>query len=708
MVEIEQETQPQQEVSQDSNPEVDPARQTAVSEWESKILRAIKHWEPDFKRMRDDMQLARQGARKQWVDNDNYVVPIIARYINQAVSALYAKNPKVVVSRKKRMNYRVWDGRPDSLNAAMNMLEQALMPQMDVMGMPLPQMPPDPMALAIVQEVSQVQQQNLMLDRVCKTLEIVLQYYMAEQSVSFKNQLKQLVRRTKICGVGYLYLGYQRLLGRDPDIDAQISDASQQIAKLERLQQELADGDITEDDARLDELRTMVADLETQVEMIVREGPVFGFPRSTSIIMDPAVEQVSGFIGADWIVREFYMTPEEVQEAFKVNVKGKFRAYVKGRSKGASSQEWTASSKVDSKEGTCRVWEVWHKPNAQTFTMVEGYPDYVKPPARPEVLLERFWPIFSLTFNETEHETEVMPLSDVYALRHTQNEYNRSRQMRRLHRQANIPFFLTVKGRLTEEDMAKVKNREPFGIAEIQALLQGEDVEKLFQPLKPAPIDPALYETNSEMEDLYRIVGAQEANMGGLSGATATEAAIGQQSQTVSMESSVDDLDGFLSSVVESTAQLLLLKLDGKTVTTIAGPGAVWPQLSREEIVREVEIDVKAGSSGRPNAAAELAKMERAMPYLLQMDGVKMTPIAERYCDLLDFDSEEAVSEGLPSQIALNSMATKIASTPTTPPGAGPAGTSSSPNAQGAEGGANAPKPQQNEAGPQPAFPQGA
>src|SRR5687767_6750552 len=84
-------------------------------------------------------------------------------------------------------------------------------------GMVVPPPPSDPQAMALLQEVSEVQQREQMLKRVCKTMEVLLHYYMAEQSPSFKKQLKQLVRRTKICGVGYIFLGFQRLLEKRPE-----------------------------------------------------------------------------------------------------------------------------------------------------------------------------------------------------------------------------------------------------------------------------------------------------------------------------------------------------------------------------------------------------------------------------------------------------------------------------------------------------------
>jgi hypothetical protein len=686
---------------QREEPQIDESRRKLVKEWTSRVQESKEYWKDDFKRMREDMQLAYAGADDKWMKSGNYVVPIIARHINQIVAALYAKNPTPVVSAKRRVENVVWDGREDSLKAAMDMLSQAMQPpQIDPMsGMPLPPQPIDPMAQAIVQEAQQMQQRRLMLDKICKTMEILLKYYMDEQEPSFKKQLKQLVRRTKTCGVGYVFLGYQRILEKRPEIAARLEDVSAQLARMESLQADMKDGLIDDDSPRKEELRLMMEDLQSQLEIIVREGPVFDFPRSTEIIIDKKCIQLNGLIGAEFFAREFHMKPEEIEDIYKIDVRKDFTPYQKYTKKGNDYYE--ISKDEDKDDNLACVWEVWCKTTGQTFTIIEGYCDFAKAPAAPEIRLERFWPLFVLTFNDVEHETKRYPLSDAHILRHTQAEYNRSREIRRLHRISNTPKYIVTKGRLPEDDKIKLSGNIPFSVIELNALAQGESVEQLIQVFKPAPIDPALYETNTEMEDVFRTVGSQEANIGGTSGATATEVSVGEQSRSSSLDSNIDDLNMLLSEVVRSTGQMMLLALDIETVKKIAGPGAEWPQMSREEICDQVMIDIEAGSSGRPNSAAQLAMIERAAPFLMQMNDVSMKPLGRKYAKLLDLDPEDMIVEGMPSQVALNAMASKLTSQPPMPPGAPMPDQAS----QGAQGGNNAPAGPGTEPGPQPEYP---
>ncbi len=659
-----------------------------VSEWQSKVQKAKAHWEDDFKRMREDQQLAYAGASKEWKESGAYVVPIITRHINQAVASLYAKNPRVLAEARDRLEYTVWDGREDSLKAAMESVAMGI---------------PDPNAMAILEDVQQAQQKQIMLKKICKTLVILIQYYWKEQGNGFKKQMKQLVRRSKTCGIGYVWLGFQRLLEKKAAITNQINDVSSQIAKIEALSADAADGLLEDDSARLAELRTMLADLQAQESVIVREGPVYDFPRSTEIIVDEAVVQLNGLIGANWIARELFMDPKKVQANYGVDICGSaYTGYSKSKDGYTTKIEARQGDSSGKDETLACVWEVWNKENNQTFTIIEGYSDFIVAPKTPDVQLERFWPLFTLTFNDVEHDCKKFPLSDVHMLRHSQEEYNRSRELRRLHREANKPAYATAKGKFSPEDIMKLQVRPPHAILEMQGMVPGDNIEALLQPIKSAPIDPALYETNSEMEDVYRTVGTQEATLGGSSGATATEVSQGAQSQATASESNVDELDDVLTELAEATGQMLLLTLDIATVKKIAGPGAVWPEVSREEIVEEVYVNIKAGSSGRPNKAAELADLERGMPYLMQMPGIPATPLGEKYSDLLDLDLTDKIIEGAPSITAMNAMAAKMGMAQ---PGTGdPA---SDPNQQGAQGQQNQQGAQQNERQPggQPAYP---
>src|SRR3546814_14030395 len=90
------------------------------------------------------------------------------------------------------------------------------------------------------------------------------------------------------------------------------------------------------------------------------------------------------------------------------------------------------------------------------------------------------------------------------------------------------------------------------------------------------------------------------------------------------------------------------------------------------DLVSEIFLEIEAGSSGRPNAAQELANLERVSPLLVQTPGISPRWIATKVLKLVDsnVDLDEAFIDGLPSLTAMNALAGR----PATQPGTGQIG----------------------------------
>lgn len=677
--------------------DVDPAQTALVKRWCTKVKADKEHFKDAFAQMRTSMKLAARGTDKQeWLDADKYVVPIINRHINQAVSSLYARNPTAVAKRKKKLYFTVWDGDPATLQAAEQAVVMAAQqsPVMDPLtGLPMPPQV-DPNVMALLNEVRAAKQQMLMYDRLGETMQILFAHYLDEQDNGYKEQIKASVRRAKVCDVAYAKLGFQRRMKRNPDIEARIADATDQLARIQALMNQAAAGDVEKESADAAELKSLVADLQSKVEIIVREGPVLSFPRSTEIIPDKRCRHLKTLAGARHMTHEFHMSPDEVMESYNVDLKkGGFTPY-----KADAVAKVGAPTSGDASDELVCIWEIQDKSNGQWLTVADGYPDFLKEPAEPDVKIERFWTLFPLVFNEIESEDDLFPPSDAWNTRHMQREYNTARESLREHRIAALPRYASAKGKLEDKDLKTFATAPPHSIAEINGLTPNEDLAKVVQRWPSANIDPNLYETESVFGDVQRTVGSQEANLGGVSGATATETSIAENSRMSASADNVDDLDTWLTQIARAMGQLMLLELSIETVHEIAGPGAVWPQFppKREEIVKDLVLEVEAGSSGRPNKAAEIANWERAAPWLVQLPGVNPIPFVKKGLALVDIDLEEGVAEGMPSITAMNAMAGKAAQAPSP---------SKQPGDQGGHGGNNAPKPAGNEPQSQPAYP---
>jgi hypothetical protein len=564
-------------------------------------------------------------------------------------------------------------------------------------GQPPPMMPPPDEiqnAMAVLADAQAVKQQLQMLNKIARTVEILYEYEIDEQPQSFKSMMKMTVRRAATAGVGWVRLGFQRTMGRPADLDARMADIATQLAVIERMTADLADDEIDEDAAETEELRMMLKTLSETADVVVREGLSFTWPKSTAIIVDPRCIQLRDFLGCEWAAEEYLLTVNDIQETYGVDVSKNHNSYERidtgtdyERARASWQDSMTEGGSDDSPRissgdvDQCLVWELFNKKDGLTYVICDGYPDFLREPAAPDVYTDRFWPWFLVAFNEVDGI--VYPPSDVSLVRPMQRELNRARQGLREHRVANRPKTVYADGVLSEDDIDAFKNHPVNAMIAVNGLQPGTDINTVVQAFKGVPIDPNLYEVNPIFQDLLRTVGDQEADLGGTSGDTATESNIAAGAKASATGSIVDDIDETLTALARAAGQILMLNVTEQTVKEIVGPGAVWPTLTKGQVSRDLYLETVAGSSGRPDQAQEIQKFERLAPLLMQLPGVKPSFLVKQAIQRLDdrVDVDEAVADGLPSITAMNGG--KLPGMPGQP----------DPNAQGPQGVNNAPAP---------------
>jgi len=670
------------------------ARKDLVTQLLAEIKAAEKKYEDGaFKRMREDMNFAFYGASEQWYKDDKYTVNIVQSHIRQKTGALYAKNPKAVAMPARKRMYKIWQGETSEITQAIQVLMT------------------DPMnanSMALLQDVAQWRQIMQQIEDLGETLEIVYSYYQNEQQPDFKSQMKQLVVRATTCAVGYVEVGFQRAMGASPIVERKLGDFKSRLDRIEQLQADVQDNiGIANLGALKEELNLAVKGLQSEQEVILREGLVFDFPKSTALIPSLRCTQLKGWVGADFVAKRIYMTIDDIKRLYKKDITGGYIPYrpTSGNNyvetNTATSGATGRGSGIDC--GLVKFYLCYSKKDGLVYPLVEGYNDFLAEPAAPDIKLEQFYPWFPLTFNAIESEREIFPMSDVRLIRHQQIEMNRSRQELNLHRKASRPKYATPSGMLEEEDIQKLKNSESNAVLGLRGLKPGQAVSDLIQPIQTKGVDPNLYDTSQVFSDIMHVVGSQEANLGSTSGSTATESSIAETSRLSSVESNIDELDDLLTSLARAGGQICMAELSQETVMEIVGPGAFWPILSLHQLQKELSLQIEAGSSGRPNRALELQNIQQLMPFLLQMPNVShewlLRNLVRRMDDRLDVD--EALLSGMPSIIAQNAMA--IGTANTQPP---TGNAMNEPRNQGAmRGGSNAPAPSRPVNGQQGGMP---
>lgn len=688
-----------------------------VKRWTADVKKARKFWKDDFDRMKadQDMLLGLQWKGQTDLNDDRYIVNVTQRHVQQRTAAVYAKNPTVVARQKPMMDFKIWDENPLSFQMATQtvaMTGQATAganagdPNAQAQVSQAMQNPEALKMIALAQTLlSDVQEgmaRKQMKGRVCKTMEIYFKNkVLSQQNPPFKGQMKQLVRRTLAAGVGYLKLGFVRAMQAkpmSPDELKGMATMQERMGQIELLMADLADDDAMMADccAEKEELRLMMEAMKTRPNEIIQEGIIFDFPSATSIIPDWRLTHLQGFLGCEFVAEEYLLSVDDVQKVWKVDVSGQCAMYESGDPQSATSPSDTISTDGTTpqrgegggsgdKKGLCCVWIIYDRTGGLTYTVCDGYRDFLEEPSAPPLTLERFFPWYALAFNYIEHHKQRFPLSDAFLMKSEQREMNRCREGMRQHRIANRPLTAVGAGVLSEADQKKIEDRPANAVVQLQGLPPGTKIEDVLQVVKHPGINPELYDTSPQFEDILRVVGTQEANLGGTSNSTATESSIAESSRMSSLQSNMDDLDDFLTEVMRDAGKVALMEVSADQVQRVVGVGAAWPTLSNQDIADEIFLEIVAGSSGRPNKAQEIQNFTQAAPFLLQLPGMSPEWLARQFLNRLDdrLDLTDAFAAGQPSIQALNAMAAKPLNAPAVDPNAENSET------QGGKGGEN-------------------
>ena len=607
------------------------SRQAMVKKWQAKITKAREKWSGDFQRMRDNMDFVYglQWKGQKSLNEDRYVVNMTLRTVNQGVAMVYARDPRVEARRRKRLDFKIWDGHMETIMQAAMLAQQS-----QAMGMPVPGE-----VMALINDFQAGKLHQTLVEKVGKTLEVIYQYQMDTQQPRFKLQMKQLVRRIRTCGVGYIKVLFCR------DYDSELTHSETRMSSTDRLQQakalmeKLDAGKLDESSSDMEQLKSLIASLGTapldSEATSIKEHLIFDFPQATSIIPDPACRCLKGFVGAHWVVEEMFYPLDFVNAFFEKDIKpgGELKLYGRDNKPYEGATTETDASGEGGVKKVC-LWNVYDLDTKSTFTLCQGYKDYVMEPEAVTPATKGFWNIFPITFNDIEIEEgctgSIFPPSDVDLLRPTQKEWNRCRQSLRKHRKANAPRYVYPDGALSEEDLDRLENGEEQEFIKLKGLQPGVEPGKVLQALKVEPINPLVYETESLREDTLLATGQQEANIGPAQpNVTATVGTIAEQSRMSVAASDIDGLDDCLTEVAQCGGEMLLRELSVDTVKRIAGPGAVWPEQNREDFINELELEVVAASSGRPNKAVEISNWERLAPILMNMGANPQAVIRE-------------------------------------------------------------------------------
>ena len=452
------------------------------------------------------------------------------------------------------------------------------------------------------------------------TLETVLNESL--KKADLKKVAKQVIRSCMTSKIGIVKVTYQRDYYKDPLVSRQFNDAQDSLARLQSDVRELMANDTYggEKDELIEEVKETMLGLQDRVEVMQREGLNLGFVRPEDFRMDTSLDTLQEYQSAQWMANVTWMTPSDVMDRFQISKKEVEEFTIYRRTDAGILNRLTRDDAVQANSTedvnlAVAVWEYWDRTAQTVFTFAEGGKKWLKEPFHPNRLGEKFFPFFLLGLNWVDGQE--WPISETELLLSLQDEYNTIRTQHAKHRELSAPFFVADASRVNYEDIEVFSNAAIGEIALINA--SGQNVNTVFQPSVPPPMNPQVYDTAPLRTDMEWISGLGDAQRGGVNRAkTATEANIQQAGLATRIAEKVDQTEDWLKELGWFAAEILLQEIQPQKAMEIAGPQAFWPILNKQQLYDSVFIDIAAGSTGMPDTNEERMRWIELMPIIMQ------------------------------------------------------------------------------------------
>lgn len=459
-----------------------------------------------------------------------------------------------------------------------------------------------------------------------------------------KKTEKKVVRSSLSVGQGWL----KALMYTDKTPAPQIeADILTQKGLLDRFNAQKAELGSTmsppaDEDAAKAAAQITLQGLQAKEAALYKTGMCFDFIRAEDIQVSLDVASISDYLDADWVSNDLYVLKTSVREKFPTlkdddisaatiyyqrPTMGKDTAVTSSQSGDSAADGSYTRSAPETPDGGgksvefVKVIEMWRKCQGMIVTMIEGVKRWAVEPYAPPQATSRFYPYFYTSLFEVDGERH--PQSLVFRLFKLQDEYSACRSNQRLVRERSIPAVIFNRGGLSPEDAKKVADGSIQELIGLMPVSVDTPLQNLFIA-KPIPaVNMALYDTTPIKADMEAISGVQEALQAGASSnqpKTATEASIQQTGFASRTNADRDSIEDVLSDLAHYTTECAIQEVRPPQAQRIAGKQAFWPfGMDVQDILTLVEIDIDAGSTGKPDMKMAQQNWTTILPMLEQL-----------------------------------------------------------------------------------------
>lgn len=454
----------------------------------------------------------------------------------------------------------------------------------------------------------------------------------------------------------------------NPQLEKDLKDAQGNLKRISQLQVEISEeSEFTEDerDKKVAELQRQIAGMAAKIEKLKTKGLCIDLVRSEDFQCSLDVASTADHLGADWNSDDLYIRKDQLRTRFERLTQADVKAAVtyyqstpKAESDsriivddrrpdeaGSADGAFTKAKPGQSASGTttengksvefARATEMWCRSENIIKTFVDGVKRWAIEPYAPPQGSVRFYPYFNLAFYEVDGERHPQSLPEREIK--LQDEYASRRSNGAEVRERSVPIKIFNSGMMGPEQAKKLEKGQNMEMVGLQLVDPQGDVNKAVGVLASPRVDWMAYDTADVLRDMQFMSGVDEAGQNSpQAGVTATAVEKSSQSFASRTGADRDALEDMLTDLAQYTLQTALQSLTVQDVQRMAGPAAYWPGPSEsidpmtgetitkpgmdyEDLADLMEVEIVAGSTGKPQARADKETWATLLP-LVQAD----------------------------------------------------------------------------------------